>query len=131
MYIVEYVQIFHRSNDNNLSTISPYMYLYMYIYIYISTFIFLYFPYYSIECVYQPYLPLKNYKRNVTICYSPIYYITFFVSLKRHALRRTGNRLGKRGSCTLSRVFLVSFYDRPILDQVDFSIKEIFLCKTV
>lgn len=38
----------------------------------------------------------------------------FFTSLKRHALRRTGNRLGKRGSCTLSRDFLVSsVHDRP------------------
>lgn len=30
-----------------------------------------------------------------------MYIIYTFVSLKRHALRRTGNRLGKRGSCTL------------------------------
>lgn len=62
-----------------------YMYIYIYLYIYLYIYIFiLYFPYYSIECVYRPYLPLENYKRNVTICYSPIRYnnITLFCVAK-------------------------------------------------
>ena len=60
-----------------------YIYIYIYIFIFIYLHLFFTFRIIPLSVVYQSYLPLENYKRNVTICYSPIQYNILCFSLRR------------------------------------------------
>ena len=59
------------------------IYIYIYIFIFIYLHLFVTVRIIPLSVVYQSYLPLENYKRNVTICYSPIQYNILCFSLRR------------------------------------------------